>query len=167
MSTASDRHDRLAAELERHDLLSWLDLSVVEMAEGRVVFELPFDEKFANIASGTVHGGITATVIDTASGFALRTTFETPSEAMLTTTDLNTRYVRPATSDLRVEAEVVRAGRTMGVTECEVTSVHEGERKVVATGGTTYRLFRQTDGDEHPTGPEATADGGTTTEGGR
>jgi len=43
---------------------------------------------------------------------------------------------------VRVEAEVVRAGSSMGVTECEVTTVHEGERKVVATGGTTYRLFR-------------------------
>ncbi|MFC7236189.1 PaaI family thioesterase [Halosegnis marinus] len=152
MSAGAERHERLASELESHDLLSWLDLSVVEMERGRVVFALPFDEKFANIASGTVHGGITATVIDTASGFALRTTFDSPREAALTTTDLNTRYVRPATDDLRVEAEVVRAGRTMGVTECEVTSVHEGERKVVATGGTTYRLFRQADGDDHPAG---------------
>ncbi|MFC7177505.1 PaaI family thioesterase [Halosegnis marinus] len=126
MSAGAERHERLASELESHDLLSWLDLSVVEMERGRVVFALPFDEKFANIASGTVHGGITATVIDTASGFALRTTFDSPREAALTTTDLNTRYVRPATDDLRVEAEVVRAGRTMGVTECEVTSVHEG-----------------------------------------
>ncbi|MFB6118420.1 PaaI family thioesterase [Halosegnis sp.] len=145
-------YERLSAELERHDLLAWLDITPVSFERGRVVFDVPFDEKFANIASGTVHGGITATVIDTASGFALRTTFDSPTEANLTTTDLNTRYVRPATDDIRVEAEVVRAGQSMGVTECEVTSVHEGERKVVATGGTTYRLFREAAGDRHPTG---------------
>ena len=117
----------------------------MDIEQGRVVFELPFDEKFANIASGSVHGGVTATIIDTASGFALRTTFDDPTDVALTTTDLNTRYVRPATDDVRVEAEVVRAGGSMGVTECEVTSVHEGERKIVATGGTTYRLFRDDD----------------------
>jgi len=48
------------------------------------------------------------TIIDTAAGFALRTTFDSPTEAMLTTTDLNTRFVRPATDDIRVEAAVVR-----------------------------------------------------------
>ena len=152
MSPEMESKERLAAELEHHGLFSWLDLSVVEMEHGRVMFEVPFDEKFANISSGTVHGGVTATIIDTASGFALRTTFDSPTEAALTTTDLNTRYVRPATDDVRVEAEVVRAGKTMGVTDCEVTSVHEGERKVVATGGTTYRLFREASGDRHPTG---------------
>ena len=154
--SADAHHERLAAELERHDLLSWLDVAAVEVEEGRVVLELPFDEKFANVASGTVHGGITATVIDTAAGFALRTTFDSPTEAMLTTTDLNTRFVRPATGDVRVEAVVVRAGTTMGVTECEATSVHDGERKVVATGGATYRLFRDAE-NRHPT--EETTEG--------
>jgi len=148
--SADARHERLAAELERHDLLSWLNVSAVEMEQGRVVLELPFNEKFANVSSGTVHGGITATIIDTAAGFALRTTFDSPTEAMLTTTDLNTRFVRPATGDVRVEAAVVRAGTTMGVTECEATTVYDGERKVVATGGATYRLFRDAENDRHP-----------------
>ncbi|WP_350355430.1 PaaI family thioesterase [Haloglomus halophilum] len=140
--------EALEQELREHGLFAWLDLDIVAVEPGRAVFDLPFDEKFANISSGTVHGGITATVIDTASGFALRSTFENPAHAALTTTDLNVRYVRPARDDLRVAAEVVRAGSSMGVTECEVTTMHEGERKVVATGGTTYRLFRNADADE-------------------
>ena len=135
--------DELEAVVRSHGLFEWLNLDVETVEPGRIVFELPFDEKFANIASGTVHGGVTATVIDTASGFALRSTFEDPTTARLTTTDLNVRYVRPARDDLRVEAEVVRAGGSMGVTESEVTTRHEGERKVVAAGGTSYRLFRE------------------------
>jgi uncharacterized protein (TIGR00369 family) len=146
VSTESEREGegeyRLADDLRDHGLFQWLDLSVEELEEGRVVFSVPFDEKFANLASGTVHGGVTATVIDTASGFALRSTMDEPSDAALTTTDLNVKYVRPARSDLRVEAKVVRAGTTVGVTDCEVTAEHRGERKVVATGTTTYRLFR-------------------------
>jgi uncharacterized protein (TIGR00369 family) len=139
--------EALERELQDHGLFRWLDLDIVTVEHGRAVFEIPFDEKFANLSSGTVHGGVTATVIDTASGFALRSTFESPARAALTTTDLNVRYVRPARNDLRVTAEVVRAGSSMGVTECEVTTMHEGERKVVATGGTTYRLFRDTEGE--------------------
>lgn len=161
MSRSGDDVEELAADLQEHGLFEWLDLDVEAAEEGHAVFHLPFDEKFANFSSGTVHGGITATVIDTASGFALRSTFERPEEAALTTTDLNVRYVRPATGDVRVEAEVVRAGSSIGVTECEVTTAHRAEassasrgssdepsdsdgskRKVVATGGTTYRLFR-------------------------
>lgn len=156
MSQSGEVVDELAATLRNHGLFQWLDLDIEEATAGRTVFRLPFDEKFANLASGTVHGGITATVIDTASGFALRSTFDDPANAALTTTDLNVRYVRPATDDVRVEAEVVRAGSTMGVTECEVTSVHDGERKVVATGGTTYRLFRDRPfGEEHSDGEES------------
>ena len=138
------RDDALEAALREHGLFQWLNLDIDVVEPGRVVFELPFDEKFANLASGTVHGGVTATVIDTASGFALRSTFDDPATARLTTTDLNVRYVRPARDDLRVEAEVVRAGGSMGFTESEVTTVHQGEEKVVATGGTSYRLFRDT-----------------------
>lgn len=130
-------------ELDEHGLFEWLDLGLVSVDPGRAVFEVPFDDKFANIGSGSVHGGVTATVIDTASAFALRSTFEDPESVGLTTTDLDVRYVRPARNDLRVEATVVRAGGTMGYTDCEVTTVYEGERKTVATGGTSYRLFRE------------------------
>ena len=133
----------LRETLHDHGLFEWLDVDIETLEAGRAVLTVPYDEKFANLASGTVHGGVTATVIDTASGFALRSTFDDPATARLTTTDLNVRYVRPARNDLRVEAEVVRSGGSMGFTESEVTTVHEGEEKVVATGGTSYRLFRE------------------------
>jgi uncharacterized protein (TIGR00369 family) len=133
----------LERELREHGLFQWLHLDVDIVEPGRVVFELPFDEKFANLASGTVHGGVTATVIDTASGFALRSTFAEPATTRLTTTDLDVTYVRPATDDMRVTAEVIRAGETMGYTDARATTVHDGEEKVVATGSTSYRLFRE------------------------
>lgn len=133
---------RVREAVDRMELFQWLGLEVESVEPGRATFRVPFDEKLSNTSSGTLHGGIAATVIDTASAFALRSTMDHPTDASLTTTDLNVKYVRPATSDIRVTAEVIRAGRTVGSTECEVTARHEGEEKVVATGGTTYRLFR-------------------------
>jgi uncharacterized protein (TIGR00369 family) len=123
-------------------LFDWLNISLTELSSGRAVLEVPYDEKYANLSSGTMHGGVTATILDTASGFALRSLLADPSDANLTTTDLNIRYLRPVRSDLRVVADVVRAGTTMGVTECKASVEYNGERKMVATGGTTYRLFR-------------------------
>ena len=89
----------LAAALAEHGLFAWLDLDIERVEPGHATFVLPFDEKLANVTSGTVHGGVTATVIDTASGFALRSTFDDPAGVQLTTTDLNVRAGRTARSD--------------------------------------------------------------------
>jgi uncharacterized protein (TIGR00369 family) len=134
------------AVIDNHDFLSWLGVELDSFETGRVVLELPFDEKLVNIvegSKGTIHGGVTATLVDTASGFALRTTFDNPTDPALTTTDLDINYLRPARSDLRVEAEVVRAGASMGFTDVMVYATHNGQQKAVVKGSATYRLFRE------------------------
>ncbi|MFC6836067.1 PaaI family thioesterase [Halomarina ordinaria] len=134
---------RLRDEVGDHGLFQWLDVDFEVLEPGRVAMTVPFDEKFANLTSGTMHGGVTATLVDTVSGFALRSTFDDPERTFLTTTDLDVRYVRPVRDDVRAVGEVVRAGGSMGVTDVTVTSeTPEGERKTVATGATSYRLFR-------------------------
>jgi uncharacterized protein (TIGR00369 family) len=117
------------------------DYRLAEAGDGRIVLVQPMQEKLTNF-SGNLHGGIIATLVDTASALAIRSTFDDPWEPGLATTDLNLSYVRPASSDARAEAEVVRVGDSLAVTTVEVTGVApSGERKVVATGGTTYRVF--------------------------
>ncbi len=151
-STAlTDEHRRaLESFAERHGYLSWLGLSVDHVERGHVEMSVDHDEKFVNPNPEgeirPIHGGIAATLVDTASGFVLRTTFDDPGAAKLTTTDLDVSYLRPATGDLRVEADVVRAGRSTGVTDVIVESVApNGEWKEVVVGRTTYRLFRESD----------------------
>ncbi|ELZ12097.1 PaaI family thioesterase [Natrinema thermotolerans] len=128
--------------VQSHGYLSWLDIGVDYLEDGRAVLVIEQNEDFEN-PIGTdgpdpVHGGIVATLIDTSSAFALRSTFENPSESHLTTTDLNVSYLRPATGDLRAEAEVLRVGGSTGVTDVTVT----GDDGEAAVGRTTYRLFR-------------------------
>lgn len=144
--------DRMRGFLDDHGYLSWLGVELESASPGRAVMTLPYREELTNPGSQDAprtHGGIPATLIDTASGFALRTTFDDPARAALTTTDLDVSYLRPATDDLRVECEVVRAGGTVGVTRASVTSVApDGDRKEVAIGTATYRLFRDRMGPE-------------------
>jgi len=139
--------ERLTEFIDDHGYLSWLGLTAEYVEEGHVVMRIPFDEKLVNPTPGTqrtIHGGIAATLIDTASGFALRTTFEDPEDAHLATTDLNVTYLRPATGDLYADASVVRAGGSMGYTDVSVESdTPDGDRTEVARGRTSYRLFRK------------------------
>ncbi|RJS98148.1 PaaI family thioesterase [Halococcus sp. IIIV-5B] len=143
---SADQRAGFESVVDEHGLFSWLGIELDAVEDGRVVLRVPYDEKFANLVAGgegNVHGGVTATLVDTASGFALRSTFEDPAAAQLTTTDLDVSYLRPATDDLIVEAEVLRAGGSMGVTDATVRSTApNGEEKAVAVGRTSYRLFR-------------------------
>jgi uncharacterized protein (TIGR00369 family) len=112
-----------------------------EVEDGRVVLSMPVQDHLTNF-SGNLHGGVLATLVDTASALAIRVTYEDPWAPGLATTDLTVSYVRPASGEVRADAEIVRVGGSLAVTEVEVTGVApDGERKTVAIGGTTYRVF--------------------------
>lgn len=128
---------------EEHGYLSWLNTSVDVVERGRVVLSIPFDEKLTNADGETIHGGVAATLIDTAGGIAQRTTFADPLVGNVATINLNTNYLRPATGDLRAEAEVVRAGGSIGVSDMRVTSTTADGSAEVVVGQGSYRLFRE------------------------
>lgn len=135
----------LQSFIDEHQYLSWLGLQIETVGEGHVEMRIPFDEKLLNPVGNpdVVHGGVAATLVDTASGFALRTTFADPEDARLTTTDLNVSYIRPAGDDLLAEATVVRSGDSMGVVRVTVWTVApDGRQTEAAVGRTSYRLFR-------------------------
>jgi uncharacterized protein (TIGR00369 family) len=84
---------------------------------GRVVFTFQASEQFAN-PFGTVHGGILATVLDSAMGMAALTAM--PDGASAPTVALEVKYVRPVATDaglLRAEGVVVHAGRRVVTAE--------------------------------------------------
>jgi len=137
---------------EEHGYLSWLNTSVEMIERGRVVLAIPFDDKLTNADGRTIHGGVAATLIDTAGGIAQRTTFDEPLDGGVATVNLNANYLRPATGDLRAEAEVVRAGGSIGVSEMTVTTSRgddeetdeeTADRSEVVVGQGSFRLFRE------------------------
>ncbi|WP_331235112.1 PaaI family thioesterase [Natronorarus salvus] len=132
---------------DHHGFLSWLDTRVESVSDGKMVMTIPYDEKLTNTRPGRegtpdMHGGVAATLVDTAGGLAQRTTLENPLEGGVATINLNVNYLRPATADLTATAEVVRAGSSVGVSEITVESTTNGETAPVATGQGAYRLFR-------------------------
>lgn len=84
--------------------------------------------------SGVLHGGVTATLIDTAMAFAVRTRL--PIHEATATIDLTIHYLRPHLSGtFTCTGKVVRAGKRIFTVSAEV---HNEVGKLIATGLSTY-----------------------------
>jgi len=85
-----------------------------------------------------VHGGAIASLIDTASAFAVVTRLE--ADERVTTIDLTIHYLRPVTTGrLTATARIVRAGRRIFVLSVNVTN---NMGILVATAVTSYIKLR-------------------------
>lgn len=134
--------------IDQHGYLSFLDLQVESLEPGTMVMRVPYDDKLANKGqgNGNVHGGIAASLIDTAGGLSVHATLDDPLESGVATIDLNVSYLRPARGDLIATAEVVRVGSTVGVATVDVEStLPDGDRGSVAVGRGSFRIFRPDD----------------------
>lgn len=92
----------------------------VEVEEGRVLFEGRADESHYNPIGG-VHGGIFATLLDSAASCAVHTTL--PLGEGYVTLELKTNFLRGITLDsgvLRCEGKVVHRGRTTGLADAQL-----------------------------------------------
>jgi uncharacterized protein (TIGR00369 family) len=107
----------VAGALPPPPIAELLEMSLLEVADGRAVFALQPAEWMYN-PIGSVHGGIAATILDSCMGCAVHTTL--PAGVGYTTSDIQIRYVRGMTLDTgRVIAEgnVVHRGRRMVTAE--------------------------------------------------
>jgi uncharacterized protein (TIGR00369 family) len=122
----------------------FLGLQLGDIRQGEVSIHLDIrDELKQN--QGVVHGGAIASLIDTASAFAVLTQID-PDERV-TTTDLTIHYLRPAIGGrLVATARVIRGGRRLFVLAVDV---HDDMAALIATAVTTYIKIGKT-----PTNPE-------------
>ncbi|MGZ6697883.1 MAG: PaaI family thioesterase [Solirubrobacteraceae bacterium] len=144
----------IAGELPPPPIATLLGFDLVEVEKGRVIFAVePGDQHYNPI--GMVHGGLAATLIDSATGCAVHTTL--PAGTGYTTTDVQVRFVRPITRDTgRIECvgEVVHVGRRLATAEARVMA---GER--LLAHGTASLLILPPDARTGSTGPPASASG--------
>ncbi|AGP60501.1 PaaI family thioesterase [Streptomyces rapamycinicus] len=110
-----------------------------EVDPGRVVVSLDTRPDFAN-PLGTVHGGIAATLLDSAMGCAVHTTL--PAGVGYTTLELKVNYIRAARTDgqtLSAEGTVLHAGRRTATAEGKVL---DEQGKLIAHATTTCMILR-------------------------
>jgi uncharacterized protein (TIGR00369 family) len=114
-----------------------LGVRAAEAADGGARLDFDAREEHLNPA-GTLHGGVLATLVDTAMGRAVRTT--TDEGDVPATSQLTVTYLRPGRpGPLTVSARVRTRGEHLTVCEAEV----EQEGKAVAHALATFALLRR------------------------
>jgi uncharacterized protein (TIGR00369 family) len=115
-----------------------LGLRLVSVADGEVVFELDVRPEHAN-PMGTIQGGVICALADAAMGLAYATRLEDAES--FTTLELKTNYLRQVRDGTLVATgRVVHAGRTVGLTSCDVV---DGEGRKVAYATSTCMTLRE------------------------
>jgi uncharacterized protein (TIGR00369 family) len=127
-----------AGTLPMNTMAQALGYDIVEAADGRAIVVAEASDAHLN-PSGTVHGGIAATLLDTCMGLSVRSTLEKGFES--TTLEFKISLVRPITPEtglLRAEGTVLSRGRRIGTAEGRLTD-HSG--RLLAHGTTTCLIF--------------------------
>ena len=110
-----------------------LGIELVDIGSGRATLGLKIRKELKQ-NHGVVHGGAIASLIDTATAFAILSVLE-PTEKV-TTVDLTISYLRPITTGrITAVAKVVRAGRRLIVVSADVLAP---DGKPAATALSTY-----------------------------
>ena len=129
----------VSGELPRPPISALLNFGLAELEEGRAVFTVEPAEYHYN-PIGVVHGGLAATLLDSALGCAINTVM--PAGRVFTTLEMKINYVRPMrreTGEVLCEATVLHAGSRVATAEGRIV---DAAGKLYAHGTATCMLFR-------------------------
>ena len=115
-----------------------LGYNVTEVEKGRVVVTVEPGEAHLN-PYGTVHGGLTATLLDSCMGLAVQSTLD--KGIAQTTVEFKISLMRPITPEtgrIKAQGVVLNSGRRVGTAEGRVT---DAQGRLLAHGTTTCLIF--------------------------
>lgn len=127
-----------AGELPPSPIAQTLGFTLTEVGEGTVVFVAEPGEHLYN-PIGVVHGGVTATLLDSAAACAVHTTL--PAGTAYTSLDLSLRYLRPVRADtgpVRAIGRVLNRGRRTALAEAELRDAAD---RLLAHATSTCMIF--------------------------
>ena len=122
----------------RAPIAELLNMRVVEVESGRIVFSAVPERKFYNQMGG-IHGGYYGILLDTAMGCAIHT--KCGAGFAYATLEYKVTLIRPmseATGTVRCEGRVLNVGERIGTAEGSITDVNG---KLYAHGTTTCIVF--------------------------
>ncbi|MCJ7726037.1 MAG: PaaI family thioesterase [Acidimicrobiia bacterium] len=128
---AAERAAKMTALFGRAPLPGHLGMSLRFDDDFRAVVEIPH-AGFLNHGLGQIHGGIFATLIDTAAWFTAAVHYDT----WISTVDLNVRLLESVEAeDLIATGAVIRLGKRLAAADAEVRTT---AGRLVAVGGGTF-----------------------------
>lgn len=121
------------AEFAKVSYARLLGMEIISLSESEAVLRLVIRDELLQL-QGVLHGGATASLIDTAMAFAIIARLG--ADEKTTTVDLTVHYLRPVSSgEVVCTAKVVRAGRRLVTVSAECVGA---DGKMTATALSTY-----------------------------
>jgi uncharacterized protein (TIGR00369 family) len=117
-----------------------MNFRIAELSEGHGVFTVEPAEYHYN-PIGVVHGGVAATLLDSAMGCAVHSTL--PAGASYTTLEIKVNFIRAMSSEtglVRCEANAIHVGGRTATAEGKIV---DEQGKLYAHGTTTCIIFRR------------------------
>ena len=129
----------VAGELPQPPMARLLNFRLAEISEGHAVFLCETGEYHYN-PIGLVHGGLAATLLDSAMGCAIHSTL--PADVGYTTLEIKVNFIRALTADsgvIRCEGSVIHSGGRTATAEGKVL---DGKGRLCAHATTTCLILR-------------------------
>ncbi|HUR19836.1 MAG TPA: PaaI family thioesterase [Vicinamibacterales bacterium] len=125
----------ILARIQQIPIFSTLRMGDVVLTDGAAEMTVPRQTIYDGVFE-SFHGGILMTIADSVACFAVLT--GTPDDQVMTTTDMNIRFLAPCLSDVRASARVIKFGRVM----CPVAvDLFDAAGKLVAVAQVNYMLL--------------------------
>ena len=127
----SGYEQRVRESFARQRVMKLFGARLERVAPGAVDIAFPYREDLTQ-QDGYVHAGVITAVADSACGYAAYTLM--PAGSGVLSVEFKVNLLRPAAGqEFVAEARVVKAGRTLTVTRCDVHARAGTETKLVAT----------------------------------
>ena len=122
---------RIRESFARQEFMRTLGAEVASVSAGEVEIRLAIRKELQQ-QHGFAHAGVVASIADSACGYAALSLMEAGDDVVSVEFKLN--LLSPAVGEqLVARARVVRSGRRLSVTACDVFALSRGEEKCVAT----------------------------------
>jgi uncharacterized protein (TIGR00369 family) len=130
-----EKQSAILARIRNIPIFSTLRMGAVVLNEGAAEMTVPRQAIYDGVFE-SFHGGILMTIADSVACFAVLT--GTPDDQVMTTTDMNIRFLAPCLSDVRAKARVIKFGRVM----CPVAvELFDAAGRLVAVAQVNYMLL--------------------------
>jgi uncharacterized protein (TIGR00369 family) len=121
----SDRAALIRESFNRQTIMATIGATLESIGEGRAVIALPYAKHICQ-QHGFLHAGVVTTIVDSACGYAAFSMM--PENSSVLTVEFKVNLMAPAKGDRFVaEGRVIKAGRTLMVTQGEVIA-YEGDK---------------------------------------
>ena len=133
----------IRGEISHPSMATTIPMKLVKAEKGFAEFEARADKNHLN-PMGTIHGGFTATVLDSVTGCAVHTMLG--PEDKYATIDLNVKMLKPIPMDvtLKARANVIHCSKRLGVSEGTL----EDERGIIYAHATAICMISRMNNDK-------------------